>query len=97
MTPRPNGSSTNWDYSDYRNPNTAYLRLKNMALGYELPNAMLSNIGVNRFRIYLAGTNLFTVSTLDKYGIDPEMPEGYGIGVYYPQQFTMSVGCNLTF
>jgi len=97
LAPRPNGSSTNWMYSDYRNRNTAYLRLKNMSIGYELPSAVLSNIGVNRFRIYLAGTNLFTISTLDEYGIDPEMPEGYGIGVYYPQQFTMSVGCNLTF
>lgn len=68
-----------------------------MSLGYELPNLLLSEIGVERLRIYVAGTNLFTLSTLDKFGIDPEMPEGYGIGVYYPQQFTMSLGCNLTF
>ncbi|MDD4591519.1 TonB-dependent receptor [Petrimonas sp.] len=97
LVPRPSGSSTNWFYSDYRNHNTAYLRLKNMSLGYELPNLLLSEIGINRLRIYVAGTNLFTLSTLDKFGIDPEMPEGYGIGIYYPQQFTMSVGCNLTF
>ena len=97
LVPRPSGSSTNWLYSDYRNHNTAYVRLKNMSLGYELPNLLLSEIGVERLRIYVAGTNLFTLSTLDKYGIDPEMPEGYGIGVYYPQQFTMSLGCNLTF
>ena len=97
LVPRPSGSSTNWLYSDYRNHNTAYVRLKNMSLGYELPNLLLSEIGVERLRIYVAGTNLFTLSTLDKFGIDPEMPEGYGIGVYYPQQFTMSLGCNLTF
>lgn len=97
LLPRPAGSSTNDYYSDYRNHNTSYMRLKNMALGYEVPAEFLSKVGVSRFRIYVAGTNLFTISTLNKYGVDPEMPEGYGAGVYYPQQYTMSVGCNLTF
>jgi hypothetical protein len=68
-----------------------------MSLGYELPASLLTKMGVSRIRVYVAGTNLFTLSTLDKYGVDPEMPEGYGAGVYYPQQYTMSVGCNLTF
>lgn len=97
LLPRPSGSSTNWFYSDYRNHNTAYMRLKNLALGYEVPVTLLTKIGIDRFRLYVAGTNLFTISSLSKYGVDPEMPEGYGAGVYYPQQFTLSVGCNLTF
>ncbi|GGG96645.1 SusC/RagA family TonB-linked outer membrane protein [Parapedobacter pyrenivorans] len=97
LLPRPSGSSTNDFYSDYRNHNTAYARLKNLSLGYELPSAILTKAGISRFRIYVAGANLYTVSSLNKYGVDPEMPEGYGVGVYYPQQFTMSVGCNLSF
>ena len=97
LLPRPAGSSTNDFYSDYRNHNTAYMRLKNMSLGYDIPASVLTKVGISRFRIFVAGTNLFTLSTLDKYGVDPEMPEGYGVGVYYPQQYTMSIGCNLTF
>ena len=97
LLPRPAGSSTNDFYSDYRNHDTAYMRLKNMSLGYQIPSLLLSKLGVSKFRIYVAGTNLFTLSTLNKYGVDPEMPEGYGAGVYYPQQYTMSIGCNLTF
>ncbi|MGV8136964.1 MAG: TonB-dependent receptor [Mangrovibacterium sp.] len=96
LLPRPAGSSTNDLYSDYRNHDTAYMRLKNMSLGYEIPVSVLAKLGITKLRIYVAGTNLFTVSTLNKYGVDPEMPEGYGAGIYYPQQYTMSIGCNLT-
>ncbi|MDR2920820.1 MAG: TonB-dependent receptor [Tannerella sp.] len=97
LLPRPAGSATNGYYSDYRNHNTTYMRLKNLSLGYEVPVSLLTKIGVSRFRLYVAGTNLFTLTNLRKYGVDPEMPERYGAGVYYPQQFTMSFGCNLTF
>lgn len=94
---RPAGSSTNGFYSDYRNHNTSYMRLKNLAIGYVLPTKVLDKVGINQFRLFVAGTNLWTVSSLNKFGVDPEMPEGYGVGVYYPQQYTWSVGCNLTF
>lgn len=97
LLPRPSGSSTNGFYSDYRNHNTAYARLKNLAIGYELPTHVMAKAGIQRLRLYVAGANLYTISTLNKYGVDPEMPEGYGAGIYYPQQFTMSVGCNLSF
>lgn len=94
---RPGGSSTNGFYSDHNNHNTTYLRLKNMTFGYEIPTELLSKIRVSKLRIYFAGTNLFTINSLHKYGVDPEMPESYGAGTYYPQQYTMSIGCNLIF
>lgn len=97
LVPRPSGSSTNDFYSDYRNHNSSYIRLKNMSIGYQVPVTFLSKIGISKFRVFVAGTNLFTFSSLNKYGVDPEMPEGYGVGVYYPQQYTMSAGVNLTF
>lgn len=96
LVPRPGGASTNWLYSDYRNHNTAYLRLKNFTIGYEIPKSVLQHIGVDRLRLYFAGTNLFTLSTLNKYGVDPEMPEGTP-AYYYPQQRTLSFGLNLSF
>lgn len=97
LLPRPAGSATNDFYSDYRNHNTSYLRLKNLALGYTITESVLNKIGVSRCRLFVAGTNIFSISSLSKYGVDPEMPEGYGVGVYYPQQYTMSFGCNLIF
>lgn len=96
LVPRPGGASTNWLYSDYRIHNTAYLRLKNFTIGYEIPKSVLQHIGVDRLRLYFAGTNLFTLSTLNKYGVDPEMPEGTP-AYYYPQQRTLSFGLNLSF
>jgi TonB-linked SusC/RagA family outer membrane protein len=95
--PRPGGiSSIDWLYSDYRNHNTSYLRLRNIALGYTLPKSFTMKMGVERLRIYVGGTNVFTLSSLNKYGVDPEMSEGHYAGVGYPQQFTFSFGMNLT-
>ena len=97
-TPRPGGvASVNWLYSDYRNHNTSYLRLRNVALGYSLPKSVIENLGLERVRLYVAGTNLFTLSNLNKYGVDPEMSEGHYAGVGYPQQYTFSFGVNLSF
>ncbi|MDR2916861.1 MAG: TonB-dependent receptor [Tannerella sp.] len=80
--------------SDYFYKMTSYIRLKNLSIGYELPDEWLSKVGITQLRLYLAGTNLFTLSNLNKYGIDPEQPQMYG---YYPQQRTYSVGLNLSF
>lgn len=96
LVARPGGASTNKYYSDFNNHNTAYLRLKNLSIGYELPKGLVSKAGIQQLRIYIAGTNLFTLSSLHKYGVDPEVPEG-SPAYYYPQQCTLSVGLNLSF
>ena len=80
--------------SDHFILSTSYIRLKNVSLGYELPGELLSKVGIARLRIYLAGTNLFTASNLNKYGLDPEAPSMLR---YYPQQRTFSIGLNLSF
>ena len=96
LVARPGGASTNKYYSDFNNHSTAYLRLKNLSIGYELPKGLVSKAGIQQLRIYIAGTNLFTLSSLHKYGVDPEVPEG-SPAYYYPQQRTLSVGLNLSF
>lgn len=82
-------SSTFW----YRNGN--YLRMKTAQLGYNFPKQWLNPLGVEGFRIYVEGYNLFTLSGLTKYNIDPESP-AVNNG-YYPQQRTFSLGVKLTF
>lgn len=80
--------------SDWWVVDGSYLRLKNAQLSYSIPTNILKKIGdLQRLTVYVAGTNLFTISAF-KY-LDPENP-GITNG-YYPQQKTFSVGLNLTF
>lgn len=49
----------------------AYLRLKNLTLGYTLPDGLISKTAATKLRIYFSGENLLTFSKLTDY-IDPE-------------------------
>jgi len=71
-----------------------YVRLKTAQLGYTLPKKWTSGIGIQAFRIFVEGQNLFTLDGLPE-GIDPESP-GVNNG-YYPQQRLMMGGITLTF
>ena len=71
-----------------------YLRLKSAQLGYSLPRKWLKHIKVENLRIFIEGSNLFTIDGLPE-GIDPESP-GVNNG-YYPQQRTVMGGISLTF
>ena len=73
--------------------NGQYLRLKNFNIGYNVPERVLRKTPFSRINIYLAGTNLLTLSHF-KY-VDPESPSVSN--GYYPQQKTYSLGLNVTF
>ncbi len=91
---RASGNANNAWASDWWVKDGSYLRLKNLQLSYSLPKTIFKGgKGIDRLRIYFAGTNLFTISAF-KY-LDPENP-GINNG-YYPQQRTFSLGLNLTF
>lgn len=90
---RPSGAATNSWSSDYMYRDVSYLRLKNASFGYNLPSRITKRMGMEKFRIYVAGMNLFTLSSVSKYGVDPEA--GSTVGWSYPQQYTMSVGLNI--
>lgn len=96
MFPRVGGSETNKLTSDFWYKNASYVRLKTFSFGYNVSNALLKSVNIQQLRIYFAGTNLFTISKLNKYGVDPEAPSGSD-GTYYPQQRTISLGLNLSF
>ncbi len=81
-------ASTFW----MRNGN--YIRLKTAQLGYTLPKQWLRTINIERVRLFVEGSNLFTIDSLPT-GIDPESP-GVNNG-YYPQQRTFLGGINITF
>ncbi|UFH35503.1 TonB-dependent receptor [Flavobacterium acetivorans] len=72
--------------------NSKYVRLKNLVIAYSLPSETLKTAGIDKLRIYLSGTNLFT---LDNLGIFPVDPEVGGVGSY-PIQKVYTLGINLS-
>lgn len=73
--------------------NAAYLRVKNITLGYTLPAALTKKYKINRLRIYITGENVFEFSAIKKY-LDPEsISDGYGWE--YPYQRKYAVGLNV--
>ncbi|MCR5547585.1 MAG: TonB-dependent receptor [Bacteroidales bacterium] len=93
LVSRPSGATVNGYSSDFYSRDCAYARLKNLAIGYTIPERLTKKVGVSKFRIYAGGMNLFTLSNISKYGVDPESTGT--IGHSYPQQYTMSLGCNI--
>ncbi|MDP2235714.1 MAG: TonB-dependent receptor [Bacteroidales bacterium] len=84
----------------------SYIRLKNLQLGYTIPEKILAMAGVAKTRLYVSGTNLLT---LTKYsGLDPEMTvsdnsknegdrsAGIDWGTY-PSAMTIMFGIDITF
>ena len=66
--------STNTVPNSFYVENGSYLRLKNLQVGYTFDPKMLKSIGIDRFRVYLSGANLLTIT---KYsGVDPEIVGG---------------------
>ena len=77
--------------------NAAYIRLKNIQLGYKLPQSWMTKLNMQSVRIYVSGENLWTGSSIT--GIfDPEtLGSDWGDGKLYPLSKTISVGLNVNF
>ncbi|WP_207534544.1 SusC/RagA family TonB-linked outer membrane protein [Desertivirga arenae] len=73
--------------------NGSYLRLKNIQFGYTLPTAFTRKANVNKVRVYASATNVFTISRLNEWNLDPEVESGRA--VYYPQTSLYTFGINL--
>ncbi len=76
--------------------NAAYCRLKNLQIGYTIPQKYTSKIGISNFRIYLSGENLATITRMTKL-FDPETVGANYLGNVYPLTRTYSVGLSVTF
>ena len=92
-------SSDNWKSSDLYVYDGSYLRLKNIELGYTLPDKIAHNVQISRLRLFVSAENLLTFTKY--YGFDPEISSGgtslgvdYGV---YPQARVWRIGFNLEF
>ena len=84
--------------------NLAYCRLKNLSIGYTLPDKWLSKIGFEKIRVYFSGENLLTFTKLHSDYIDPEQASASNSwktsksdANIYPWAKTYSFGVDITF
>ena len=91
-----NGTTSTWHVED-----GSYLRIKNISLGYTLPENWLKKVYLKSARVYCSIQNPFTFTNYEGY--NPEVSnrsaattngEDYGV---YPLARTTSIGVNLTF
>lgn len=72
-----------------------YFRIKNISLGYTLPQKAMGKIGFQNLRLYISGTNMFTIRADKRLkDFDPESPSVRGT---YPTIKTVSFGINASF
>ena len=72
--------------------NAAFLRLKTVEMGYNIPKNTFNKIGLKSSRIYFSAENLFVISPFKLW--DPEMGRG---GLGYPPNRRFNVGVQLSF
>jgi len=91
-------SSPNWTTNSFFLYDSKYLKLRNVEIGYTLPNKALKVLGIKQMRLYATGQNLLTLTKVKQ--VDPEGP-GYGgnkeRGWNYPQLAIINFGLNVTF
>lgn len=87
-------TDANWEnrLSTYFIENGSYLKLRNLQIGYTLPNKLAAKALMERFRVYVSAQNLVTIKSKSFTGIDPENA-GFG----YPIPMTFTVGANISF
>ncbi|HQR94521.1 MAG TPA: SusC/RagA family TonB-linked outer membrane protein, partial [Sediminibacterium sp.] len=89
-----NQQSNNLQASNFWMVNAAYIRLKNIQLGYTLPTSWLKGTGLTGASFFANGNNLITISKMP-IGMDPESPETTQNTV--PLLATYTFGVNLKF
>jgi hypothetical protein len=95
-------STNNTQNSSLWMRSASYLRLKNIQLGYEIPQTFLRKFGLQSAFIYVNGQNLFT-NTKFYQGYDPEINYDAGAsdgvslggGNYYPQVKVFTFGVDI--
>lgn len=81
--------------STYYLQDASFLRLKNVQLGYNLPQKFAKHLFMSALRIYFAGDNLFTFTKFP--GLDPERVASNTRFVTHPQNQVYSFGVRATF
>lgn len=100
-------SSNNMNVNDRYLLNMAYVRLKNLTIGYSLPQNLMHKLGVSQTRIYFTAENMLNWDKLRGLPLDPEVVTGESMwgsnysqgrtGVGTPTFKTISAGLQINF
>ena len=71
--------------------NAAYMRIKNITVGYTLPKSLTRKLHLEDVRLYFSGDNVAEFTKLS-HNVDPE-----GLDLTHPMQRVFSFGLNLSF
>ncbi|NLI64761.1 MAG: hypothetical protein GX367_08520 [Bacteroidales bacterium] len=88
-----NTKSTSHLPNSYYIMDASYVRLKNLEVGYTLPQHLTKKLSAERIRFYVNGNNLYTWHNLETDSFDPEQ-----LGpTQYPNMRVYNIGLNVTF
>lgn len=95
-----NTRGNNFLFSSYFLEPGDYFRIRTLQLGYNFSSAMLSNIGIQKARVYINGQNIANWSQVTGYSPEPiigSILQGGADNGTFPVPATYSVGLNITF
>ena len=88
------GGNMNNIVSDFWVKSGAYMRVKNIVVGYTLPKKVINKMKIDNLRFYVSGQNLLTICNAYK-GYDPE--NTLNGGSFYPLMQTFTFGLDIRF
>ncbi|SFQ16737.1 TonB-linked outer membrane protein, SusC/RagA family [Pseudarcicella hirudinis] len=92
-----NYGAYNYQISDWSMQNGAYVRLKNLVIGYTIPQAITQKVKIEKLRIYFSGNDLWELTKVED-NWDPEQTSDVGGGAQrYPFYRLLTFGVNVTF
>lgn len=105
----PNSNTPRIIYGDFRNSrdadrfleNGSYFRMKNISIGYNFKQKWLTNLGVEKLRLFATGSNLITITRYS--GLDPDFKGANSVwnsgtdSFAYPNTRSVMFGLDLTF
>ena len=83
----------NYQYSSNTRHNAAYMRMKNLQIGYTIPSKITEKMKIEKVRFYFSGEDLFEIHNVPG-GWDPESDGGSNS---YPFTRNLSFGINVIF
>jgi len=89
------GGTQNTHVSSHWVQDAAYIRLKNLQIGYTLPRLLTEKIKISKARIFFSGEDLLTATKMWYKYYDPEDPNN--VSFNYPFSRSYAVGLNLNF
>jgi hypothetical protein len=92
---KDNTTHVNYATNNFWITNVRYIRLKNLELGYNLSRELVKRAGLSALRVYVNGSNLFSLDNVKQFQIDPEISAVNGL--VYPQQRLFNFGFNASF